>query len=132
MLYERAAKEVPTLYVCLVENVLGRVPLIPCYLNGNTANTTQHKYRTRIPREVAADSRPDSGTGTRLFEVNVWMWRYGKTFPREITVEQAVELQKKREQESRARGAETVRCRKEAAVASSEFAMTTTVGASMH
>ncbi len=72
-LYEWAAKEVPTLYVCPVENVLGRVPLIPCYLNGNTANTIPHKYRSRIPRKAAADSRPDSGTGIRLFEVNVWM-----------------------------------------------------------
>ena len=80
MLYEWAAKEVPTLYVCPVENVLGLVPLIPCYLNGNTANTIQHKYRSRIPRKAAADSRPDSGTGIRLFEVNVWVWLYGGPF----------------------------------------------------
>jgi hypothetical protein len=33
MLYERAAKEVLTLYVCPVENVLGQVPFILCYLN---------------------------------------------------------------------------------------------------
>ena len=51
---------------------------------------------------IQAISRPDSGTGSRLFEVNVWMWRYGRTFPREITVEQAVELRKKRVQESTA------------------------------
>jgi hypothetical protein len=49
------------------------------------------------------------------------MWQYGRTFPREITVEQAVELQKKRVQESRARSSETVCCRKEAALAASEF-----------
>jgi hypothetical protein len=76
MLYERAAKEVQTLYVCPVENVLGQVPLIPCYLNGNTANTIQHKYRSCIPREAAANSRPNRGTGSLLFEVNVWMWWY--------------------------------------------------------
>jgi hypothetical protein len=35
MLYERAAKEVLTLYVCPVENILSKVPLIQCYLNGN-------------------------------------------------------------------------------------------------
>jgi hypothetical protein len=29
MLYERAASQVPSLYVCPVENVLGGVPLIP-------------------------------------------------------------------------------------------------------
>ena len=115
MLYERAASQVPTLYVCPVENVLGRVPLIPCYLNGNTINTIPHKYRSRIPREAAADSRPDSGTGSRLYEINIWMWRYGRTFPRAISVEQAVDLRKKRLQESRVRGAETLRRRHEAA-----------------
>ena len=115
MLYERAASQVPTLYVCPVENVLGRVPLIPCYLNGNTINTIPHKYRSRIPREAAADSRPDSGTGSRLYEINIWMWLYGRTFPRAISVEQAVDLRKKRLQESRVRGAETLRRRHEAA-----------------
>ena len=115
MLYERAASQVPSLYVCPVENVLGRVPLIPCYLNGNSVNTIPHCFRGKIPREAAADSRPDSGTGSRLFEINMWMWRYGRTFPRQISVDQAVELRKKRVQESRARGAETLRRRREAA-----------------
>ena len=45
MLYEGAATVLPTLYVCPEENVLGSVPLIPCYLNGNTRNTIQYKYR---------------------------------------------------------------------------------------
>ena len=118
MLYKRAASQVPTLYVCPVENVLGRVPLIPCYLNGNTMNSILHKYRSQIPRGADADSRPDSGTGSRLFEVNIWMWRYGRTFPREISVEQAVKLRKKRLHDSRARGSETMCRRKEAAGAS--------------
>ena len=64
-----------------------------------------------IPREASADSRPNSGTGSRLFEINMWMWRYGRTFPREISVDQDVELRKKRVQESRARAAETLRRR---------------------
>ena len=109
MLYERAASQVPSLYVCPVENVLGRVPLIPCYLNGNSVNTIPHCFRCKIPREAAADSRPDNGS--RLFEINMWMWRYGRTFPRQVSVDQAVELRKKRVQESRARGAETLRRR---------------------
>jgi hypothetical protein len=92
MVYERAATQVPTLYVCPVENILGSVPLIPCYLNGNTMNSIPHKYRSQIPREEAADSRPDSWTCSRLFEVNIWMWRYGRTFLSEISVEQAVKL----------------------------------------
>ncbi len=71
MLYERAAAQVPSLYVCPLENVLGRVPLIPCYLNGNSVNTIPHCFRGKIPREAAADSRPDSETGSRLFEINM-------------------------------------------------------------
>jgi hypothetical protein len=117
MLYERAASQVPSLYVCPVENVLGRVPRIPCYLNGNSVNTIPHCFRGKIPREAAADSRSDSGTGSRLFEINMWMpvWRYGRTFPRQISVDQAVEFRKKRVQESKARGAETLRRRRDAA-----------------
>ncbi len=115
MLYERAASQVPSLYVCPVENVLGRVPLIPCYLNGNSVNTIPHCFRGKILREAAADSRPDNGTGSRRFEINMWMWRYGRTFPRQISVDQALAFRKKRVQEFRARGAETLRRRREAA-----------------
>ena len=75
------------LYVCPVENVLGRVPLMPCYLKGNLHNTIQHALRYEVPDGTAADSRHDSGTGSQLFEVNIWMWRYGRAFPRKISVE---------------------------------------------
>jgi hypothetical protein len=114
MLYERSATVLPTLYVCPVENVLGRVPLIPCYLNCSTSNTIQHKYRGAIPAEAAADSRQDSGTGSRLFEIKIWMWRYGRTFPREISVADSVELRKKRLADSRI--AATMKRRREAHV----------------
>ena len=109
--------QVQSLYVCPVENVLGRVHLIPCFLNGNSLNTIPHSFRSRIPREAAADSRPDSGTrtGSRLFEINIWMWKYGRTFPREFSVEDAVAMRKKRVKESRARAAATLLRRREAA-----------------
>ena len=42
--------------------------LSPCYVNGNTSNTILYRYRGAIPAEAAADARPDSGTGSRLFE----------------------------------------------------------------
>ena len=116
MLYERSRTVLPSLYVCPVENVLGRVPLIPCYLNGNTSNTIPYRYRGAIPAEAAADSRPDSGTGSRLFEINIWTWRYGRTFPREITVADAEAMRKQRVQESRALGAATLMHRCEQAL----------------
>jgi hypothetical protein len=38
---------VPTLYVGKVEDLLGRVPLIPCFLDGNATSTIPHKYSSR-------------------------------------------------------------------------------------
>ena len=43
------------------------------------------------------------------------MWKYGRTFPRELSVEDAVAMRKKRVQESRARAAATLQRRCEAA-----------------
>ncbi len=43
------------------------------------------------------------------------MWKYGKPFQRKFSVEEAVAMQKKMVQESRARGAATLQCRREAA-----------------
>jgi hypothetical protein len=114
MLYKRSATVLPTLYVCPVKNVLDQVPFILCYLNGNTCNTIPHKYRGATPAEAAEDSRPDSGTGSRLFEINIWMWRYGRTFPPEIAVAESVELHKKRLADSRIRSAATIKHRREA------------------
>ena len=121
MLYERSATVLQSLYrdVCPVQNVLagGRVPPIPCYLNGNTSNTIPHMYRGAIQAEAAADSRPDSGTGSRLFEVNIWMWRYCRTFPLEVSVADAVAMRKERIQESRQRAAATMERRRAQALA---------------
>jgi hypothetical protein len=51
------------------------------------------------------------------------MWRFGRTFPRQISVDQAVtvEFRKKRVLESRARGAETLRRKRYAAWAKPEL-----------
>ena len=75
-----------------VENVLGRVPMIPCFLRGNTNNTIPYSLWYEVPDCAAADSRHDSRTGSRLFEVNVWMWNYGRAFLRKISVADAEEM----------------------------------------
>ncbi len=38
---------VPSLYVGRIEDLLGRVPLFPCFLDGNTTSTIPHKYAPR-------------------------------------------------------------------------------------
>jgi hypothetical protein len=45
------------------------------------------------------------------------MWRYGRAFPRKISVEDAEEMRLKRLQESRRKGAETLKRRRVAAFA---------------
>ena len=81
-----------------------------CYLNWNSHNTIPHSLRQVVPAGPAADSRPDSGTGSKLFKVNVWMWRYGRAFPRRISVEDAEEMWRKRVIEARLKRAETFKC----------------------
>ena len=97
--------------------VLGRVPLIPCFLRGNKDNTIPHSLRHHVPDGAAADSRPYSGTGSRLFEVNIWMLNYWRAFPIKISVADAAEMRQKRVQESRLKGAETLKRRREAGAA---------------
>ena len=74
MLYERAASQLPTLYVCPVENVLGRVPLMPCYLKGTFTTLFLIPYgmlfqqaQQPIPGQTAGQaagfSRSTSGCG---------------------------------------------------------------------
>jgi hypothetical protein len=38
---------VPTLYIGRVEDLIGRVPLIPCFLEGNATSTIPHKYSSQ-------------------------------------------------------------------------------------
>jgi hypothetical protein len=63
-----------------VETVIGSILLMLCYLKGNRHNPIQHFFWHDVPPEAAVDSRPDRWTGSRLFEVNIWMWRYGRAF----------------------------------------------------
>ena len=52
---------VPTLYVGRAEDVIGRVPLYPCFLDGNLTSTIPHKYAAlfgsglyQVDRKVAS------------------------------------------------------------------------------
>ncbi len=109
MLYKRASSQLQTLYVCPVENLLGRVPMIQCFLRGNKDNTIPYSLRHHVPDGAAADSRPYSWTGSRLFEVIIWMWNYWRAFPRKISVADAAEMRRRRVQGSRRKGAETLK-----------------------
>ena len=80
--------------------------MITCFLAGNTHPTIPHSLRALAPPGAAADSRPDKGKGSSLYEVNIWMWRYGTGHQRKVSVLKAVEARVKRLREARARAGE--------------------------
>ena len=91
MLYDTASNpQLPCLYICPVANVLGRAPLIPCFIDGNTHPTIPYKFKnSRILGTSSADTQPDRGNGSRLYEVNLWLWRYGRGQPRTMSIAEA-------------------------------------------
>ncbi len=70
---------VPTLYVGRVEDLLGRVPLIPCFLDGNATSTIPHKYSSRQKDSFecgcANGACSTSRRGSHVYEINTWLWR---------------------------------------------------------
>ncbi len=66
---------VPTLYVGRVEDLLGRVPLAPCFLDGNATSTIPHKYSSW--QKDAFECRcqwycPISRRGSHVYEMELW------------------------------------------------------------
>lgn len=115
MLYEAAPGQVPTLYLAEVERMLGRVPMIPCFLEGQSVNTIPHSYRGRDLGGATADSSPGKGNGATLWEVQLWMWRYGRSLPRNVTIAEAAARRAERLHDQRKRAAATRKRRREEA-----------------
>jgi hypothetical protein len=121
---------VPTLYVGLVEDLLGQVSLLPCFLDhdGNTTSTIPFKYSARQGRDFAfgcADRHHDgqeTRSGSHVYEVNTWLWNFGRPQPRVASLSVAkTENIRKRCRAAAAKSAwETLRARKRAAEPASE------------
>jgi hypothetical protein len=79
----------PCLYVAPVANVLGRVPLMPLFLAGNSAPTIPHKFSKHkgsgFPLGSAGTADADGRRGSNVYEVNTWLswlWMFGRGKPR--------------------------------------------------
>jgi hypothetical protein len=79
-LYDSASNlSLPCLYICPVANVLGRTPLIPCFICGNSHPTIPHSFKDDWGLgSASADTQRGRGNDSRLYEVNIWMWRYSR------------------------------------------------------
>ncbi len=77
---------IPTLYVGKAEDLLGRVPLFPCFLNGNTTSTIPNKYVGRQKQAFefgcADGASQSSRRGSHVYEINSWLWSFGRPQPR--------------------------------------------------
>jgi hypothetical protein len=76
----------PILYVGPISNVLGRVPLMPLFLHGNSTPTIPHQLRhlqrSKFPYGCADASGESGRKGSNVYELNQWMWEFGRGKPR--------------------------------------------------
>ena len=76
----------PVLYVAHCELMLSRVPLFPCFLQGNTTPTIPHKLRHRkasaFQYGIADAATVHGHRGSNVYEVNPWLWQFGRGRPR--------------------------------------------------
>jgi hypothetical protein len=107
----------PCLYMSPAANMVGRVPLILLFLAGNSTPTiphqsSQHK-RSGFPLGSCdtATEREDGRRGSHVYEVNPWLWQFGRGKPRlgGLSVEKTGDRKEAAQKERLQRGAETRR-----------------------
>jgi hypothetical protein len=106
------------LYVAPVENMVGRVSLMPLFLAGNATLTIPHLYSKRkesgFPLGCADAAAVDGRHGSNVYEVNPWLWQFGRGKPclGDLSVEATAERKQAHRDESHKRAVETRRQRK--------------------
>jgi hypothetical protein len=108
----------PCLYVADVQNMVGRVPLMPLFLAGNSTPTIPHIFSKRkdsgFPYGCADAAATDGRRGSNVYEVNQWLWQFGRGKPRlgGLTIEETTERKDAVSNARHKRAAATVRHRK--------------------
>ena len=103
----------PIQYDAPCDLMLGRVPLFPCFLRGNaTPHQLQHLKASVFQFGIADAVAVDGRRGSNVYEVNPWLWQFGRGRPRlgglsvsetEDRREAVVRAGSKRSQETRRR-----------------------------
>jgi hypothetical protein len=79
--------------------MVGRIPLMPCFLDGNATPTIPHKYSKNksscFPAGCADAAAEDGRRGSNVFEVNTWLWMFGRGKPHlgGLTIEETSDRQ---------------------------------------
>ncbi len=62
------------------------IPMMPCFLDGNTTPTIPHTYsknKNSCFQAGCADAAAEDGrSGSNVYEVNTWLWQFGRGKPR--------------------------------------------------
>jgi hypothetical protein len=103
------------------------VPLFPCFLHGNATSTIPYKYAPRQKQAFAfgcADgASKESRRGSHVYEINTWLWNFGRPQPRVggLSVAKTERIRRKSRSDTSRRAWETRHARKRrAAEADSE------------
>ena len=108
----------PCLYVAPIDHVLGRVPLFPLFLAGNSTPTIPHSFSkfkgSGFPVGCADSAAADGRRGSNVYEVNQWLWKFGRGKPRLgcLTVDETAMRKNTVREENAKRSAETRRRRR--------------------
>jgi len=96
--------------------------IIPCFMDRNATSTIPHKYSTGSRRKdtfklkcgCADGAGPNSRRGTHVYEINTWLWNFGRPQPRMggLSVAKTEKLRRKSRSEASKRGWATKRARK--------------------
>ena len=78
---------------------------------GNTHQTLPHGIGSR--QVTVADTCPDTGNGSRLFEISPWMWRCGRGQPRKASVAEAERRRQEQRSQANHQAAQTLKRRRE-------------------
>jgi hypothetical protein len=83
MLYYTASNQhLPCIYICLIlpgSQYTGTSPPHPCFINGNPQPTIPYKFKNSRLLQVftaSADTKKNCENSSRLYKVNLWLWRY--------------------------------------------------------
>jgi len=111
---ENSRSKQPVLHVGYLEHILCRAPLMPCFLDGSSTNTIPISKRgesSAFPHG-RTDTRAGAGDGSKVFEVNIPLWRFGRGKARTTSVDEAERLRAEQIATSRRQAAATKRQRR--------------------
>ena len=117
-LYEPSPTPWP--YVADIQNMMGRAPLMPLFLAGNSIPTIPHIFSkckdSGFPYGCADAAATEGRRSSNVYEVNPWLWQFGRGKPRlgGQTIKETSERKDAVSNARHKRAAETVRHRKAA------------------